>query len=211
MVVAGFVSDGLNWKKILGLFVAAASAVVVFFVIANLRDIDETQALYFISTGKYVGDPAYLAQTEIARYFGMTQRLVEQYFSFYEGGETSFLYTLAPVLNILQLDLVELPDNLSIYGYNAVSMVAYAYLDAGAFWPLLTFTWSIVVVGLFGYSQVRTTLSARYLGAVSMLCIALSFYTYIHALTYWVFLFPLLVILIDAKGKKSMTNDLEAK
>lgn len=214
MVVAGYMSDGLSWKKVLGLLVAAIAVVLIFFAIAYLRDIDETQALYFISTGKYTGDPAYLAHTEIARYFGMTQRLVEEYFAEYAGGETALLYTLTPILNILQLDVFSLPVNLSIYGYNAVSMIAYAYLDAGMLWPVLTFCWSAAMVSAFRYSQLRSTLISQYLGAASMLCIALSFYTYIHALTYWVLLFPLLLMLVS-NGRKNrnetITRELEVE
>jgi len=156
-----------------------------FLIVANVRGGVEDKQRVFVDSNIYSGSVETLVQTEILRYFGMSQRVMEEYITHYEPAVTPMMHTLFPFLNFLGME-PELPFHYGIYGYTACNIVTYFYFDAGYLWWLLMIFWSFVMNCLyFRYKRNSSNIMNKYLWSVAVISLVMSFFCYVNTFPYW--------------------------
>lgn len=181
-------------KRNLKILVFVGICVVGIFMFANYfrRGID-TIELYYVQTGIYAGDVNDFFFTEIFRYFGMCQRLIEPYTLVYKGGYAGGTCTAYSFFKWFVS--IELPDNIWVNGYNALNVIGYLWIDFGDFWPISLILWAFILCYFYRfYMANRTNSFAQFLWSISFMATILSFYCYMQHYTYWITLFPVTVI-----------------
>lgn len=183
-------------KKIFRLFFVA---LCIFFIVASFRGGTSDKERIFVDSGIYNGSAETLARTEIIRYFGMSQRTMEKYISFYEPAYSKMILTLSPVLSLVGFDFLSYsPPHFGIYGYTATNIIAYFYFDAGHLWVLMMFFWAFLMnYFYFSYKSHPNSIMHMYWWGVAATCLTLSFYCYVDAFPYWFCAFPLLIWFIN--------------
>ena len=190
-------SHRLGKKHLRMLALGGVCVLLVFSFVSSYRSSAEHMDYYYISSGIYRGEASDLTSTEMVRYFGMNQRnmsaVLEREFSL----ENTLEHTLSPITSVFASN----PEGLgtSTYGYTANNIIAYAYHDAGwGMWALL-FVWSLLVNGAFTrFSQNRASLIRAYWWSAMAMSLTMSFFSYLSAYAYWMFLFPVMVWSIHA-------------
>ena len=181
--------------------------VVGFLIVASVRGGVEDKQRAFVNTDVYAGSAETLVQTEILRYFGMSQRVMEEYTSHYEPALTPMMHTFYPVLNFLGC-APALPKHYGIYGYTATNIVTYLYFDAGYFWWLLMIVWSFFMNSLYyRYKLNSQNIMNKYLWGVAAICLTMSFYCYINSFPYWFcdyIIFLVCLNQLNVRRKKSL-------
>lgn len=204
-VISSFSSLKFKSKALGALLVAIVLGICAFGFVSSLRDDAEQMQVYMIDTGFYRGQVSDLTSTEVFRYVGYAARLTSDYVEDGYGGITHGIYTGSPITDLLQIE-VTTPSLIQHYGYNATTIITYLYMDFGPFWPLAAFAWSLLVNYAFQRNMKRHSLFSGYWCAVAYISLVLSFYTYIHAYSYWIAYYPFLLILVQAiLGKMSHT------
>ena len=201
MVAACSFAGKINVKYLLGILLAGLILVAVFLVIGSVRSGIEEADKYFIQSGLYSGDVKDIVNTEIFRYFGYSQRLVDLYWDHYTPGEAMGAHTLYPFIHMLNLD-VKLPSGLWHLGYVATNIVTYLYLDFGHFWPLACVVYGLIVnFSYYNYLYDSNKKWKGYFWAVCCFSLSLSFYSYIHSYIYLIVYFPVVIFLMDIASK----------
>lgn len=196
LAVVVFASRASLSRRIVGSSLALLLAVyIAFSFVASFRGGEADHERYFISTGRYSGDPSLLQSTEIVRYFGMSQRnlieVLSRPFEFERLGAFSF----SPLSSFWEAAPTGLGTSIS--GYTANNILAYLYTDFGAFWPFALLALSTGCHLAFVQYRINRSLSHAFVFAVFALGLATSFFAYVNAYSYWVLTFPLLVLLIQ--------------
>ena len=189
-------SHRLGKKHFRLLMLGGVCVLLVFSFVSAYRSSSEHMEYYYISSGIYRGEASDLTSTELVRYFGMNQRNMTTVLSRDFSSDDLLEYTLSPVTSILTGD----PGGLgtSIYGYTANNIIAYTYHDAGfAMWVIL-FIWSVLINATFIlYSRNRASLMCAYWWSTMAMSLTMSFFAYLNAYAYWMFLFPIVVWFIQ--------------
>lgn len=183
-------------KKRIFYFIVLAIGIVIIFIFANYfrRGADAIEK-YYIQTGLYNGSIDAFFSTEIFRYFGMSQRLIEQYVISMNPGYAHGAFTSYSFFKWFVS--VQLPDNIWQNGYNALNIIGYLWGDFGAFWPLALFLWSLVIASVYRLYKVNKNNSLiQYLWSIGFMSVALSFFCYMQHYTYWLTLLPLTVLIV---------------
>lgn len=181
-------------KKILRIVILC---LIGFLIVASVRGGVEDKQRVFVNTNIYEGTAEMLAQTEILRYFGMSQRVMEEYMLHYTPATSTLGHTLFPILNAVGM-APELPDHYGIYGYTACNIITYFYFDAGYFWWLLMIFWSFLMNYLFfRYKRNSNSVMNKYLWSVAAISLAMSFYCYVNTFPYWYCHYIFVLILLN--------------
>ena len=205
MILSLFSSKKINLKYLKYLCILSVSFILLFSLIANIRGGNINNIAYFAGIGAYSGSTSTLRNTEILRYIGYSQRLMENYFTMFQPGANDLGYTLSPILGLFNLPF-EKVQHLTIWGYTATNIISYLFLDFGRLWPFVYGLWSFMVNGFY-YSSINTNSIVKlYLWTIGFIGIILSFYAYIHSYIVWVTLFLLYAILIELLGKISISK-----
>ena len=177
-------------------FVILSAAIVGIFVFANYfrRGADEIEK-YYIQPGLYNGSIDLFFSTEIFRYFGMSQRLIESYLTSMSPGYAHGTFTLYSFFKWFVS--IQLPENIWVNGYNALNIIGYLWGDFGHLWPLALFVWSLAIALVYRiYTFNKKNSLIQFLWSIGFMSVVLSFFCYMQHYTYWLTLFPLTVILI---------------
>lgn len=186
-LISTFSNKKLNKKQLKLIFAFCIAAVICFIIISLFRGGIEDKENYFINTGIYNGTAKDLVNTEIIRYFGMSQRTMESYIKFYEPGISNMGHTFYPILDTIGIEPI-IPRHYGIYGYTACNIITYFYFDAGSLWWLLMIFWSIIMNNwYYKFRANPNSIINKYLWGISALGIAMSFYCYIDSYPYWYF------------------------
>lgn len=190
----------LNVKKVVGLLILG---VVVFYLITSIRGGTNDKQQFFVNTGLYSGSAKDLVKTEIVRYFGMSQRVMEQYIRTYTPGCTKGLYTFFPLFKNIYTPENTIRNGISIYGYTATNVISYLWMDFGYFGFLFWLLWSVMYnVIFFYYEQHNRSLVIRYLWAITVFSLFMSFYCYVNSYAYWCFEYPIMILIIQDINSK---------
>ena len=185
--------------------------VIAFMIVTNYRGGTSEKKSYFIDTGIYSGSDEALVSSELIRYFGMSQRVMELYLKAYPAGVNNMKYTLYPVLSFfdiqpeIQMGGAAIEKGLSIYGYTAKNIITFFYLDAGICWGGLMSIWSFLISCI--YWKVlggNRNIVELYLWSVSFISLVMSFYCYVDAYAFWLtyyLAYAWIVELIQRKSK----------
>lgn len=198
MCISNIILDKRNFKYFL---IVGVSLLVLFYVASFARRGNDLVEDYFINSGLYDGSVTLFQSTEIIRYFGMSQRVTEQYMNTYLPGANRFGYTLYPILKIFFIDKQLLP-NVWYNGYNAMNIIGYLYGDFGFFWVIAIMIWAFVNNTIYLKYSFKKTLINRYLWSIAFVGLILSFYCYIHDYTYWVTIYLLVVLILNIRSEK---------
>lgn len=198
-------NNRLSVKKVAELLIIG---VAVFYLITSIRGGINDKQKFFINTGIYSGRAEDLVRTEIVRYFGMSQRVMEQYFRNYAPGCTKGLFTFYPILKKVFSPEKIIGNGVNIYGYTATNIIAYLWMDFGYFCFFAWLLWSIVFNMIFlYYKQYSHSLIIRYLWAIIVFSLFMSFYSYVDSIAYWCFEFPILIFIIQDINSKLVQNE----
>lgn len=185
------------------LFVAGLLlAVAAFYVISSQKSGIENFQKYYIDTGLYSGSANELAETEIIRYLGMSQRTMGEVLSGNYSVHQPLSYTLTPISFIF-----ESPEHLklgvSINAYTASNALSYIIADGGSLWWVILCLIAIVVNVVQRLVEMYPRILAlRVVWAGCILGLTLSFFAYINAYFYWVLAFPALAAVGEFSIKK---------
>ena len=192
------------------LMLGGVCILLVFIFVSVYRNSSEHMDYYYISSGIYRGEASDLTSTELVRYFGMNQRNMTTVLSGGFNPEDALEYTFSPVASVF----MDVPQGLgtSIYGYTANNIIAYAYHDAGwAMWALI-FIWSIIInLTFIRFSQNRASITRAYWWSTMGMSLTMSFFAYLNAYAYWMFLFPIVVWLIQALLARTKNESVASK
>ncbi len=192
-LVSSMADEGISRKMAIRVAaIGIVGGIAAFSLISLIRDVSDSINEFYISTGLYHGSIEEVSSTELFRYLGYSQRLMEAYVQSGQAGITHGMYTLAPLLGLLQLPFNP-PDLIMIYGYNATNTIGYLYRDFGELWPLAAFVWSSIINLIYRMNIQRRTVFSKYCSVVALTVLTLSFYTYIHSLSYWITYFPVVL------------------
>ena len=167
-------------------------AVAAFYIISGQKSGIENFQKYYIDTGLYNGSAKELAETEIIRYLGMSQRTMGEVLKGNYSIHQPLSYTLTPISFIF-----ESPEHLklgvSINAYTASNALSYIIADGGSLW------WAILCLIAIAVNMVQRLvemypriLALRVAWATCILGLTLSFFAYINAYFYWILAFPAL-------------------
>lgn len=193
MIISSIKFNRKNIKYLISLIVLI---IIIFFIANSFRRSNESISLYFIQSGLYNGTVSSFNLTEILRYFGMSQRTMDMWIQHYDPGINMARFTLYPFAKMLFIDLDSVKD-LSIYGYNATNIFSYLYADFGFLWPIVALIWSYIWGKTYIRCKSNGNLISRYWWSIGMISYVLSFYCYINAYTYWLTIYPLLIIMVS--------------
>lgn len=206
LLLSNYSKDKLKPAMTKRLLLFSFLLILFFIVIGNVRGGNIDKYLFFSGNGSYSGTENSLRNTEIIRYFGYSQRVMQKYIETFPAGYMKGNYTLSPILDLFQVPLLHKPG-LSIYGYTATNIISYQYLDFGNLWPLAATIWSFLINQVFSiFVRTESNLLVSYAWGMSFICLTLSFYTYIQSYTFLFILFPLLIIMINLLGKISIKS-----
>lgn len=173
----------------------AVAIVLAFVFIAFFRNSTESFQRYYIETGKYSGSAETLSSTELIRYFGMSQRNMEQVFNYDVSVLGKMQFTLTPI-DFLFVKPTTLSMGTNINSYTASNILAYLYYDAGNAWPLLLLGLGCVLHIVYFYCLAKkNSLTARLLWGTCVMALSLSFFSYFGAYFYWIGIYPVLVFI----------------
>ena len=119
MILSLFSSKKINLKYLKYLCILSVSFILLFSLIANIRGGNINNIAYFAGIGAYSGSTSTLRNTEILRYIGYSQRLMENYFTMFQPGANDLGYTLSPILGLFNLPF-EKVQHLTIWGYTCL-------------------------------------------------------------------------------------------
>lgn len=210
-VVSCWCADRFEAKRLRALVIIGACAVLVFTGISIARDDEANKTLYYITLGGYSGTVDSLTSTELIRYFGYSQRLMEEYMANEQGGVASGAYTLTPLFDFFQIES-EYPPRIQVQGYNATNIISYLYQDFGQLWPVAAFVWSALINAAYRWRLRKPGLFSFYWCSVAYVNLALSFYAYVYAFSYWLVTFPILLLMVSALfhvGRKPKINGVQ--
>lgn len=163
--------------------------------------------LFFISTGRYYGSADSLVATEFARYIGMSQRVMEQYFALDSPGASAMGFTFFPILRLVGLS-PSVGMDLTINGYTAKNILAYLYLDAGYYGiAMLTILSILVHIVYYQYLDKPYKLVRKYCWSVATIALVMSFYCYVNAYSYWLVEYPVVILVINAINNHTGGDD----
>ena len=175
---------------VLGVFILVA------FLFANfIRRGNDSVVFYFINTGIYSGTVREFNSTEVFRYIGYSQRLMDLYMNSNPGGTNNGLFTLYPILRFFFVE-PELVSIGSIYGYNANNIITILYADFGIFWPLAVFAFFSICIACYNWKIRTNSFVASYFWSVALFALLFSFYAYVFQYVYWVTIYPLALVAI---------------
>jgi hypothetical protein len=182
--------DKQVWKLTILLLLAI---VVAFIFIANFRNSTDSFQRYFVDTGKYAGSAESLSSTELIRYFGMSQRNMEQVFSYDVNTLGRMQFTFTPI-EFLFVKPTTLSMGTNINSYTASNILAYLYYDAGYMWTALLLLLGLALHAIYFYClSHKDSLTARTLWGTCVIALSLSFFSYFGAYFYWIGIYPVMV------------------
>ncbi len=183
-------------KKHLKALLFIGLIIIFAFLFANsIRRGDNSIDYYFINTGIYTGSVRLFNLTEIFRYLGYSQRLIEKYESISAGGENHGLFTLYPLLKFLFIEpkMVSTPN---IYGYNACNIITFLYADFGILWPVGILVFFGACTFAYNCKIKSNSFLSSYCWSIGLFAMLFSFYSYIFQYVYWVTIYPLIFLVI---------------
>ena len=182
----------MSWKKVV-LF--PILVVIAFYAITSVRGGTADKEAFFVSTGLYKGSAKDLVITEAVRYFGMPQRLMG-YFINKNDISTNGALTFFPYVRFF-VNTDNLSFKHSIYGYNAINVLAYLWCDfKWGMWPMIFVLAAICQRIYIRFLQQPNDLFRTYFWSVAAFAIVLSFYCYTYSYPYWLLEYPILIWII---------------
>lgn len=206
LLLSNYSKGKLEKTTLKKIFIFTFFLILFFVVVANIRGGNIDEYLFYAGNGSYSGTEKGLRNTEIIRYFGYSQRVMQKFIETFPAGYMKGNYTLSPILDLFQVPLIHKPG-FSIYGYTATNIISYQYLDFGDLWLIAATIWSFIINLAFSiFVCSESNLFVSYVWGASFICLALSFYTYIQSYTFLFIIFPLLIIVINLLGKISIRS-----
>ncbi|MGM0340144.1 hypothetical protein IGK47_003252 [Enterococcus sp. AZ007] len=206
MIASLFSSKSINVKQLKYILLVTVIFFFIFVVIANVRGGNINNISYFTGIGAYSGSDFLLRNTEILRYIGYSQRLMENYFTILKPGSNQWGYTLSPILEMLDQPF-EKVQHLTIWGYTATNIISYLFLDFGKMWPLVYGCWSGILHIIYYTSIKSNSIIRSYLWTICFIGLVLSFYAYVHSYIVWLTLFLLYALFVNFLGKISISRE----
>ena len=193
LLLSYFIFVNKKQLKIIILYIIAG--LLVFVLASFIRRSANSIYYYFINTNIFSGSAVEFNLTEVFRYFGYSQRLMEQYSLTNVGGQNHAMFTLYPVLKMFSIEpeMVSLGD---VYGYNANNLITFLYADYGIFWPVGVFLFYLLGTVCYNFKIARNSYIASYFWSVALFGMFFSFFTYFHQYVYWLTIYPIVLIVI---------------
>lgn len=185
----------VNRKFLKKVLIGIALIVMIFLFVLNFRGNSQQKELYFIKSGIYNGTAQELTKTEFFRYLGMQERVLTNTFERVKPGYTMGTLTFSPLLKVLRISPVEIPD-VQIYGYTSKTIITKVYADFGHFWWLAIIALSIIInKAYFNFKRTNNYLS-QYYYVVWMIFLTFSFYAYFDNFIILFLHFPIYIMII---------------
>lgn len=197
---------GIKTKELKFVIYYIIFILIAFVFISIFRGGVDDKQLFFVDSGIYNGDAKTLALTEIFRYTGYSQRLMELVHEKVElYSDCNIMNTFHPLLYLFGVENYH--SEIDIYGYNALNAFSYMEMDFGFFWPVAVFLWGICANYAFVKFRIHKNIFFLLLSVIFNFSIFISFYSWVQWYVFYAILFPIMAYIIDRFRRNAVKDN----